>query len=63
MYSIVKLLKKDKCYCYKKKEVIKLKNCEMFDCRNSKSCLTKSNNKYENRLYFADHWSCCGCLL
>jgi len=47
MYSIIKLLKKNKCYCYKKKEVIKLKDCELFDCRNQKSCMTKSNNKYE----------------
>lgn len=37
----------NKCYCYKRKEIIKLEDCEMFDCRNQKSCLTKSNNKYD----------------
>lgn len=47
MYSIKKLLMENKCYCYKRKEIIKLEDCEMFDCRNQKSCLTRSNNKYD----------------
>ena len=54
MYSINELLKQDKCYCYKRKEIINLKDCEIFECRNSKSCLTKTNNKYEKEMKDAE---------
>lgn len=50
MYSIIELLKQDKCYCHKQKEIITLKNCEILNCRNSKSCTTKTNNKYDKEL-------------
>lgn len=38
-----KKLMKDKCYCTKKGEDIKLADCALFDCNRWKKCKNKTN--------------------
>ena len=41
--ATLKKLMKDKCYCTKKGEDIKLADCALFDCNRWKKCKNKTN--------------------
>ncbi len=48
--KIIDLLKKNKCLCLKSDEPITLKKCKLFQCKQWKKCMTKTNNKINKEL-------------
>ena len=50
MTSYLKLLKENKCFCYKKQKVIKLVDCNIADCHRGKSCRKATNNKIDKEI-------------
>lgn len=50
MESYLELLKKNKCFCYKKQKVIKLSECNVADCHREKGCRKATNNKIDKEI-------------
>ena len=50
MESYLNLLKKNKCFCYKKQKVIKLGDCDVASCHREKSCRKATNNKIDKEI-------------
>lgn len=50
MTSYLNLLKKNKCFCYKKQKVISLTDCNIADCHREKGCRKATNNKIDKEI-------------
>ena len=50
MATTLKKLLKNKCYCIKKGEDIKLEQCSLFDCSRWKKCMQQTNKEINKDL-------------
>jgi hypothetical protein len=49
-YSIIKLLKQDKCFCKKTNDEITLNDCKLFNCSRWKSCMKSDNYRFNKEV-------------